>query len=81
MTGFDPAAEFLLSMAWQNLFEPTGRDDIFRCKGCNDDEIRRSDREAHFNRHRGIQRRSETMRQRRIRRERIEQLALARSAT
>lgn len=33
--GFDPAALFLLSMISPNLFDPTTREHVKRCKGCH----------------------------------------------
>jgi len=77
--GFDPAAEFLLSMAWHNLFEATGRPLDFRCKGCRV-EVKLGEREAHFNRHVGIRKRSETMRQKRVAEQRGQSLEKARAA-
>lgn len=78
MTGFDPAAEFLLDLGWGNLFEQADHDGgKWRCKGCYE-IVAPQDREHHFNHHRGVRRRSETFRQQRIRRERVARLTAAR---
>jgi hypothetical protein len=75
---YEPAA-FLLKMQFPNLFEQADRDGIkFRCVGCQE-IVNIWEREKHFNHHRGIRRRQETMRQARIRRERIARLEKARA--
>ena len=79
MESFNPAAMFLLDMNWRNLFEEVGTQGIFRCKGC-EAEVPRHEREKHFNHHNGIRKRQETMRQKRIKRERVARLARAREA-
>lgn len=77
--GFDPAAEFLLDRPWHNLFETTGDALVARCKGCRA-VVKVGEREAHYNRHRGIRKRSENARKKRIKREKTERLAKARRA-
>lgn len=78
--GFYPAAEFLLDLQWPNLFEQSDRSGVnFRCKGCGE-IIKLWERERHFNRHKGIRKRSETMRQARIRRERQARMEKVRAA-
>lgn len=79
-SAFDPAAEFLLTMPWHNLFEkavalPT--DTTYRCKGCRE-IVGMGGRERHFKTHKRAQQRSETARKARINRERIARLADAR---
>lgn len=80
MTGFDPAAEFLLTMPWPNLFErasaePTNT--VHRCKGCRQ-IVPMFGREKHFRSHKSAAVRSEAARQTRINRERTQRLADAR---
>lgn len=78
--GFYPAAEFLLDLQFPNLFEPRDREGItFSCKGCGE-KVKLWEREKHYNKHKGIRARSETMRQKRIARERAARLARAREA-
>lgn len=54
MNGFDRAAEFLLDMAWVNLFEPVSADPSvaprYRCKGCGA-EVTQAQREKHHRQH------------------------------
>ena len=77
--GFNPAAEFLLDMNWINLFEQADGTGIkWRCKGCGA-VMRVHEREPHYNKHKGIRKRSETMRKQRIARERADRLAKARA--
>ena len=76
---FNPAAEFLLDMNWANLFEQVGRGDMFHCKGC-DAMLPRHERERHFKKHKGIRSRQETMRKKRIARERAARMARVRAA-
>lgn len=45
----DPAADFLLDLLPDNLFEPVG-DTAFRCKGCQS-IVKRTERLTHFNAH------------------------------
>lgn len=81
LNGFDSAADFLLDMQFPNLFEPaSARPDNthFRCKGCQE-VVSIGGREEHYNKHRGIRRRMETARQKRIKAERVERLAKARA--
>lgn len=77
--GFYPAAEFLLDMNWINLFEQADRSgSAWRCKGCGA-IVKVNEREPHYNKHKGIRKRSETMRQQRIARERAARLVKARA--
>lgn len=48
--GFDPAALFLMSMNFANLFDPTGVEGVFKCKGC-DATVETRGREKHFGGH------------------------------
>lgn len=80
MAEFDPAAAFLLTMPWHNLFEPaSGLPTItdVRCKGCRE-ILPLGGREKHFNAHRAASRRAELARQKKIRREAAARLANAR---
>lgn len=79
MTGFDPAAEFLLDWEWPNLFDPTADTIEYRCKGCG--EIVLSwERVQHHSHHRRQRRRDERRRASELRRTRISNLAKARAA-
>jgi hypothetical protein len=78
----DPAAEFLLDLAWDNLFErvssaPAGEYGDWRCKGCQD-VVPASKRERHHAAH--IRQREAEKRKRadRAREERLRNLARAR---
>lgn len=80
MESFYKPAEFLLDLQFPNLFEQSDRQGTnFRCKGCGE-IVKLWERERHFNHHRGIRRRQETMRKQRIARERAAWLAKARAA-
>lgn len=80
METFYKPALFLLDLQFPNLFEQADRSGlIFRCKGCGE-IVKIHERERHFNHHRGVRRRQETMRQARIKRERVARLAKAREA-
>lgn len=77
---FDPAAEFLLTMPWPNLFERASAattNTAHRCKGCRL-IVPMAEREKHFRHHKSAAARSETARQERINRERTARLADAR---
>lgn len=80
METFYKPAEFLLDLQFPNLFEQADRLGLtFRCKGCGA-KVKIHEREGHFNHHRGVRRRQETMRKKRIARERAARLAKARAA-
>lgn len=77
---FYPAAEFLLDLQFPNLFEQSDRSGMnFRCKGCQE-IVKLWEREKHYNHHKGIRRRQETMRKKRIARERAARLEKVRAA-
>lgn len=81
MTGFDPAAEFLLDWQWPNLFEPASAADLldWRCKGCG--EIVPSwEREKHHAAHRRALKRSQRRHENEVREQRRRNLAKARAA-
>lgn len=80
MGGFEPAAEFLLGMNWQNLFEPaTALPDSteYRCKGCRE-VVAISDREKHFRKEVRALASRNTARKRELDKERVERLRVAR---
>ena len=80
VSSFDPAASFLLGLRWENLFEPAADDDVtYRCKGCQE-VLQISDREKHHRHHVKQAARDTIRRQERIRKERVQVLARARSA-
>ena len=80
MTGFDPAAVFLLDMGFENLFERAGDGFIdHRCVGCG--EIVRSwERLQHHAGHRRERTREERRRVKRVQQQRVASLAKARAA-
>ncbi len=77
---FDPAAEFLLDLAWPNLFEAAKASErepqTYRCKGCGE-QLMRPEREKHHRHHR---RAEHARRDRETKRKRERALALARKA-
>ena len=79
MKGFDPAAEFLLDLAWPNLFDPTPYDDMLRCRGC-DDLVGRWKAAGHHEDHRRQRAREARKRREALTRQRVANLRRARSA-
>ena len=78
----DPAAEFLLHMRTDNLFEILtaypGDTPVARCKGCYG-LFTLKERESHHRAHVRAQNRSESLRREKIKKERIKRLAQARA--
>lgn len=84
VTGIDPAAEFLLDLAWDNLFERTSaapgeQYGEYRCKGCGD-IVPANKRERHHAAHIRARENAKRKRNDRLREERIRNLAKARAA-
>lgn len=77
MTSYDPAALFLLTLRWENLFEPANATEIdprtYRCKGCRE-TLNGRDREKHHARHLREQERANQQYREKVRRERIQRL-------
>lgn len=48
--GFDPAALFLLTLGFENLYDPTPTPHVFVCKGCRQ-TVKRGDRRTHHRSH------------------------------
>lgn len=80
----DPAAEFLLDLAWDNLCErvsaaPGGENGDWRCKGCGD-IVPAQKRERHHAAHLRYREAEKAKRAERAREERLRNLAKARAA-